>query len=78
MAKKTKTKDGGIKARFDFGFEATKRLEEIAEKAGESRTNTVRNALRLYDWYLDQREQGYKLQLARPKDKYVREVDLLF
>ena len=75
----SKTKKERIRIQIDFWPERSKRLEDIAKKAGDAKkADTVRNVLRLYDWYLSQIEQGYKLQLARPKDKYVREVDLKF
>ena len=72
-------KDKRIKLQIEFAHGGVARLEEIAKKGGhETKAGTIRDALRLYDLYLDQKKQGYKLQLAKPKDKYVREVDLVF
>lgn len=80
MAKElSKSKKSSIRIELQFEPDGVQRLEEIAKKSGDNtKAETVRNALRLYEWYLDQKSQGYKLQLARPKDKYVREVDLIF
>ena len=43
------------RVQFDFSLEALKRLDEIKEKTGAStRAETVRNALRLYEWFVNE------------------------
>jgi hypothetical protein len=62
---------------LDFSPEAYTRLLELREEA-EARTNTevVRDALRLYEWFLEQKREHYRIQLV--KDDTVKEVELLF
>ena len=62
---------------IDFSPAAYQSLLHLREKAG-SRTlaEVVRNALRLYEWFLEQKEQGYKIHLI--KDNQVKEVELMF
>ena len=48
----------------------------MKEKANvKSTTDVARNALRLYDWYLEKQAEGYQLLLAKGDD--VRQVELL-
>jgi hypothetical protein len=43
------------RVQFDFSPEALQRLDEIKEKTGAaSRAETVRNALRLYEWFVSE------------------------
>lgn len=40
---------------FDFTIEALRRLDQIKEKSGAtSRAEAIRNALRLYEWFIDE------------------------
>lgn len=62
---------------LDFSENAFEKLEELREMAAcDSVAETVRNALRLYSWFLDQRAKGWRLQLSR--ENVIREVELLF
>ena len=47
-------------------------------KAADAKTNAevVRNALRIYEWFLLQRREQFRVQLV--KDDVVKEVELLF
>lgn len=43
------------RVQFDFSPEALKRLDDIKEKTGAAtRAETVRNALRLYEWFVNE------------------------
>ena len=61
---------------LDFSPEAYERLIEIKEKS-KVRTNAevVRNALQLYEWFLDLKRRKAKLQIVE-KD-IVKEVEIL-
>lgn len=56
--------------------EAYERLLEIGRKARKvSDADTIRAALRLYDWFLDQKAAGNKFCVV--KDNVARELELL-
>jgi hypothetical protein len=61
---------------LDFSPEAYSRLLELRRKS-EARTNAevVRNALRLYDWFLEQRNNNFRIQLV--KDDLLKEVEIV-
>ncbi len=62
---------------IDFSPEAYERLMRIRERS-EAATNAevVRNALRLYDWFLDQRTKNARLQMV--EGNTVKEIEVLF
>ena len=61
---------------LDFSAEAYERLLEIKERAdASSNAEVVRNSLRVYEWFLEQKRNNYRIQLV--KDNTVIEVDLL-
>ena len=61
---------------LDFSAEAYERLLEIKERAdASSNAEVVRNSLRVYEWFLEQKRNDYRIQLV--KDNTVIEVDLL-
>jgi hypothetical protein len=64
------------RVQLDFSPEAFARLQEIKDRS-EAKTNAevVRNALRVYDWFLRQREAEYKFHLV--KGDLVKEVELV-
>jgi hypothetical protein len=66
---------GRQRVQIDFTPEAAERLQQIKEMA-EAKTNAevVRNALRLYEWFLRQKKENYTFQLL--KDDMVKEVEL--
>ena len=54
------------RVQFDLGPDALKQLERMqARLDGMSRAELFRTALRLYQWHLDKREDGWELQLAK-------------
>jgi hypothetical protein len=65
------------RVQLDFSPGAYKRLRELREKA-DARTNAdlVRNALRLYEWYLNAKNDNYKINLI--KNGEVKEVEIMF
>jgi hypothetical protein len=65
------------RVQLDFSTEAYERLIQLRTKS-EAKTNAevVRNALRLYDWFLDQKRSGYKIQVT--DGEVTREIELVF
>ena len=57
---------------FDFSTEALKRLDDIKERAEHSsRAETVREALRLYEWLISEVDPDYTIKI------YDKELTLL-
>ncbi len=73
------TEEGAKRRRLqiDFAPEAHERLVRIRERS-EAATNAevVRNALRLYDWFLEQRARNSRIQLV--EGDTVKEIEVLF
>jgi hypothetical protein len=64
------------RVQVDFSSEAYQRLLQIKELAQEkTNVDTIRNALRLYGWYLEKKRDDYHILVA--KDDVVKEVELL-
>lgn len=77
MAEETSTTEPQRRLQLDFSTAAFERLKAIVLKAGESsNADVVRNALRLYEWYLDRKQEGYSLQLV--KGDTVKAVEIFF
>lgn len=69
--------DGTKRIQLLFSQAAYAELEEIRHQAKlANRSDVIRNAVRLYKWYMDQMQDGYSLQLE--KDNRVKQVELLF
>lgn len=65
------------RVQIDFSSTAFARLEGIRERSeAQSNAEAVRNALRLYDWFLRQREEGYEVRLVKGDEE--RAVELLW
>jgi hypothetical protein len=62
---------------LDFSTEAYERLLRIRDRS-EATTNAevVRNALRLYDWFLEQRSKDIRVQIV--EGDLVKEVEFFF
>jgi hypothetical protein len=61
---------------IDFTPEAFQHLSVMKDKAGvKSTAEVARNALRLYDWYLEKQQEGYQILIA--KGDSVKQVELL-
>ena len=79
--KKESTPDEeGVKrhrVQLDFSAEAYERLIRIRSRS-EAATNAevVRNALRLYDWFLEQRSRDARFQIVDNGD--VKEIEFFF
>ena len=62
---------------FEFPLATYQRLEQMKTRtAAASLAEVVRNALRLYEWFLTKRDEGYELALV--KDQEVQRVEVLF
>jgi hypothetical protein len=65
------------RVQIEFSAEAANRLREIKQLAdATSNADVLRNALRFYDWFLRQQQEGWKLQLRR--GDAIREVEIVF
>jgi hypothetical protein len=65
------------RVQIEFSPEAANRLREIKQLAdATSNADVLRNALRFYDWFLRQQQDGWKLQLRR--GDAIREVEIVF
>jgi hypothetical protein len=69
--------DGRRRLQIDFSPKAYKQLLSL-RRAVEVKTNTelVRMALRLLEWFLKARMDGFRVQLV--KDDVVKEVEIMF
>jgi hypothetical protein len=68
---------GRRRVQIDFSPAAYARLDSIRERSeSQSNAETVRNALRLYDWFLRQRDDGYEVRLVKGDEE--RAVELLW
>lgn len=77
IAKEPTQQEESVRRRLqlDFSEKAYKTLTELKEKADvKTNAEVVRNALRLYEWFLDQK--GAKIHIVR--DDSVKEVELVF
>ena len=67
---------GRQRVQLEFTPEAIERLRQIKTLANAStNAEVVKNALRVYEWFLNQRNNHYKLQLV--KDDQVKEVEIV-
>jgi hypothetical protein len=64
--------------KIDFSVEAYKKVAELKERAElATDADLIRNALRLYDWYLQQvKTDNHRIQLV--KDGVIKEVEIFF
>lgn len=59
-----------FRVQLDFSrdaFEKLRSVQKLAKK--ESTADTVRNALRLYEWYLKKLNDGYRISVARGEER---------
>jgi metal-responsive CopG/Arc/MetJ family transcriptional regulator len=55
---------------FDFSTEALKKLDDIKEKTDAStRAETVREALRLYEWLVNEVDPDYTVKIYNKSNK---------
>lgn len=58
------------RVQFDFSPEALQRLDEIKEKMeATTRAEVVRNALRLYEWLVNEIDPGSTIKVVDKNDK---------
>lgn len=68
---------GRRRVQIDFSPTAYARLDAIRIRSeAQSNAETVRNALRLYDWFLRQVDEGYEVRLVKGDEE--RAVELLW
>ena len=76
-SKSGEQREGRKRVQIDFSPTAYARLDAIRERSeAHSNAETVRNALRLYDWFLRQRDEGYEVRLVKGDEE--RAVELLW
>lgn len=57
---------------FDFSTEALQRLDSMKEKTcAATRAETVRNALRLYEWFIDEVDPESTIKIFDKDNKLV-------
>ena len=57
---------------FDFSVEAMKRLEELKEETDvATKAEVIRNALKLYDWFVKQVEPDYIVEIKDRDDNTI-------
>lgn len=57
---------------FDFTTESMKRLEDLKEKTdATTKAEVVRNALKLYEWFVNQIDPNYVVEIKDDEDKTV-------
>jgi metal-responsive CopG/Arc/MetJ family transcriptional regulator len=55
---------------FDFTLEALERLDKLKEKSGAStRAETVRSALRAYEWIVNELDPDSTITVSKGKDE---------
>jgi len=79
-AEETETKPNASERRrlqLDFSEKAFEKLNLLKEKA-DVKTNAelVRNSLRLYEWFLSQKEENARIQVVKGDE--AKEVELIF
>lgn len=58
-----------IRLQFDFSRKAVERLDELKVVTGSgSRAEIIRNALRVYEYLVEMKEEGYKIQLGKNQE----------
>ncbi len=61
---------------IDFAEKAYERFKNILKRSKlKTNVSLIINALRLFEWYLDQKEQGNKIQIVRDNKTIEVEFD---
>lgn len=67
------------RVQLDFSTAAFDRLKELQKRTGNStKAATIRKALRLLEWMLDQKDAGNTLRVIDKTGRLVREVEVVF
>jgi hypothetical protein len=73
----TKSENTKQRIQFDFTPESLKRLEYLKEKTDAStKAEVVRNALRLYEWFVNQIDPNYTVEIKDKEDKTVYKIPI--
>jgi hypothetical protein len=60
------------RVQFDFSPEALQRLEDLKELVDAStKAEVVRNALKLYEWFVSQVDPNYIIEVKDQKDQII-------
>jgi len=63
---------------FEFSQSAYQSLLQLRSESGvKTLSDLVRNAIRLYQWYIKQKKEGYTLALVK-NGKVEKEVEIMF
>jgi len=63
---------------FEFSVEAMERLDALrAASKASSYAEVVRDAVRLYEWYVTQRDQGFEIGLLKD-EQLVKVISIMF
>jgi hypothetical protein len=72
-----KSEEQRHRVQLDFSAQAYEKLVELRKKSDlKSNAEVVRNALRLYEWFLQQKREGYALQIVRNDE--AKEIEFVF
>lgn len=71
--------DGGRKrVQFEFAPDSFERLQRIKDTTGApTYADVIRNAMRLYEWFITQQHAGYEIGLIK-EDKLEKRVEFYF
>ena len=68
----TSAAPGKIRVQFDFTQEALQRLDELKQHTGAAtRAETIRDALRFYEWLVDVAEPDSTIKVTDKEDQLV-------
>ena len=71
-------KNGGRRIQFEFSADAYERLNTLKEMtASASYAELIRNALRVYEWVMEQEKEGNQIGIIKD-NKMVKEVKFIF
>lgn len=77
QTQQTNREAGRHRVQLDFSQDAYEKLMSIKQIAGvKTLSELIRNAVRLYSWYLEQKSKGHSLQIATPTE--VKSVEIVF
>lgn len=66
-----------LRLQLEFGPETADRLTKIRALSGcKTNAEAIRNALRIYQWLLEQQHDGYEVQLS--KDGTVKVIQFMY
>jgi predicted CopG family antitoxin len=77
-ADETDAKPTAKRIQFEFAPDAYQRLQKMKDETeASSYADVVRNALRLYEWFITQQKEGYEIGLIKD-DRLVKAIKFYF